>query len=383
MNIAIVTDDLTSATDGLVAFAEAGWSVKVWRRMRVDIPHSSADVISIDMASRTCTPAEAIRRVTAAGSAVARAQMVVKQFDSTLRGHVVAETLGLWRAIGKRGVVVAPAFPAAGRTTVGGSQLVDGIPVHRSAYSRDALNPVLCSDLRRMFETEGGVEVGTTLADGTLVTVLDAQTESDLDGIAAQCINRTELLLAGSTGLVRALARCYGRGPNTSNRVTPESSRALIVVGSVNPQSRDQLDLLVGASVPVFTLSIDDDPSLVAREIAMSLDMAPSAALTTPITRADPLRMVEHLSRTVAQLVERREVDGLVVTGGDTMAAILDCLGTSSLTVCHELEPGVPLCVLDGSHRVPLVSKAGGFGSREVLLRALKMLVPNQIKVTV
>lgn len=121
MKIAIVTDDLTSATDGAAGFAERGWSTKVIRGASISAGSESIDLLSVDVASSSCAREEACRRVAAAGLAVTTAAVIVKQFDSTLRGHVAAETLALLRATKRHRVVVAPTFPAAGRTTINGS----------------------------------------------------------------------------------------------------------------------------------------------------------------------------------------------------------------------------------------------------------------------
>lgn len=375
LKIAIVTDDLTSATDGAVAFTEAGWSVKVVRGLPVG-RFLNADVVSIDVASRRHTTQEAVRRVTAAGAAIAHASTVVKQFDSTLRGHLAAETLALLRATGRRKAIVAPAFPAAGRTTRNARQYVHGTPVHETPYAYDPLNPVRSSDVRALFESEG-VQVGCTSTDRTPVIVLDSETEADLDAIAAEYIDHGDLLLAGSTGLVRALARQQCGGP-IQERTLPMSDRVLIVVGSVNAQSRDQLEVLRRASTPVFTLSVEDSSSAMAERIASTFHSAHAVALTTTIQPVDPHRIANHLSQVVAQLLEQARIDALVITGGETMTVILDRLGTRSLTVCREIEPGIPLCRLNEPAGLPVICKAGGFGSTDILIKALQALQTSQ-----
>ena len=142
--------DVTSATDGAVALAEAGWAVQVVR----GAPAGSSPAVSIDLATRTLTQDEAVRRVKAVGPALSSARVIVKQFDSTLRGHVVAETLALLSATGRTRAVVAPAFALAGRTTVNGCQLVNGIPVGDSEYARDPLNPAISSDVTALFKAQ-------------------------------------------------------------------------------------------------------------------------------------------------------------------------------------------------------------------------------------
>ena len=73
--------------------------------------------VALDTDSRTKTAGFAAKRVLEAARAVRESPIVCKKLDSTLRGNVAAE---LSAALGatRRGRVVAPALPAASRTTV-------------------------------------------------------------------------------------------------------------------------------------------------------------------------------------------------------------------------------------------------------------------------
>jgi len=377
MQIAIVTDDLTSATDGSVALAEAGWAVRVNRGTVRD----TAAVVSVDMASRTSAREEAIRRATAVGGKLADVPIVVSQFDSTLRGHVAAETLALFRASGRRRVVVAPAFPSAGRFTINGCQFVDGVPVADSAYARDPLNPVQCSDVVALFRAEG-VSASLSAGDAPIVLVRDARTETELDLVIKEYADRPDVLLAGSTGLMRALARSgpkpQGSAPGLA--CIQPSQKALVVVGSVNERSRQQLEFLTqGRSPPVFTIETSDNVSLTANRIAAGFETVPVVAVTTARTPGDPHNFARKLSGVTRELIEASVIDALIVTGGETFGAILDCLGTTSLDVLREIEPGVPLCRFERQKPVLAISKAGGFGSPEVFSKALQVLFQGPV----
>ncbi|MBK3408974.1 nucleotide-binding domain containing protein, partial [Methylobacterium ajmalii] len=64
----------------------------------------------------------------------------------------------------------------------------------------------------------------------------------------------------------------------------------------------------------------------------------------------------------------------LVATGGETAAALLARFGVDGLALVDEIEPGVSLGVTRGRLRVPIVTKAGAFGSEDTLLRAVHHL---------
>ena len=65
---------------------------------------------------------------------------------------------------------------------------------------------------------------------------------------------------------------------------------------------------------------------------------------------------------------------GLLLTGGETARAVCQTLGCTRLWLGGEVEPGIPWSrMVDG--RLPgmrVVTKAGGFGGEESLVRALR-----------
>jgi uncharacterized protein YgbK (DUF1537 family) len=62
---------------------------------------------------------------------------------------------------------------------------------------------------------------------------------------------------------------------------------------------------------------------------------------------------------------------GLVLSGGDTARELATALAAPAIRAVGTLEPGIPLGVLTGPHRHPVVSKAGGFGGPDSLITAV------------
>ena len=66
---------------------------------------------------------------------------------------------------------------------------------------------------------------------------------------------------------------------------------------------------------------------------------------------------------------------GLIATGGETARALLDALGIDRLRVLGEVEPGLPFSVADcWKHPLPVITKAGAFGSPRALIRCREFL---------
>ena len=146
--MAIIADDLTGAADTGVQLARAGYRTAVAFRGAPIPPADDLDAVALDTNSRALPAGFAAKRVVEAGHAVRHAQVVYKKLDSTLRGPIAAELSAASGASGRDRVVVAPAFPATGRTTVDGVQLVRGVPVHETEVKDDPRTYLHCSPPR-------------------------------------------------------------------------------------------------------------------------------------------------------------------------------------------------------------------------------------------
>ena len=277
---------------------------------------------------------------------------------------------------------MAPAFPATGRTTVGGVQLVDGEPVHRTRFARDPVSPVLESDLVRLLgarHVAAGASPAAALAAGGLV-VCDAETEEDLEALVRAVPDPA----VGAVGRLGRAGRRARRGPSRRRARTSADEDedaggpVLVVVGSANATAREQIARLVEAGVPAAPLRLE---RLGAGEAAAAAPRAPrrrsrrpASASCIPSGRGTapicPARIAAALADAAAAAAERAAVGGLVLTGGDTAVHVARRLGATGLLVEDELEPGVVVGRLLGPRRYRIVTKAGGFGSPDALRTA-------------
>ena len=127
----MLADDLAGAHDAAIPFAKRDFAVAVLSDPERLDRFDSADLIVLNTNTRSCGEAEAADRVGAACEAIrARSgSLIYKKIDSTLRGHVGFEIDLVCNRMGFDLAVCAPAFPEMGRTTVGGYQLLHGVPV--------------------------------------------------------------------------------------------------------------------------------------------------------------------------------------------------------------------------------------------------------------
>jgi D-threonate/D-erythronate kinase len=338
--IALLADDLTSAADGAAPFVARGLAAAVGRRK---LPDGGAALAAVDSGSRSASAAQAYDVVAQWSAQLAGRTVFYKTVDSTLRGHVTQELAACFKASGRTSLVFAPAFPAAGRTTVNGIQLVDGVPVSETVYGRDPVHPARHAALAEL--------IPDCIVD---VTLLDAATQEELDAQVAAINHPESVLWVGSPGMALALARRFApakaAAPLMDGMDGPAGTGGdvLIVIGSANPRSHRQADYI--RELPGVTL------------------------LRGPAAReSDPAALLRRIAQDAAQAFQQPRFGALIATGGDTMEAVLDLLGVDEFDILRELDPGFPLgrARLDDGRSFLLAMKAGGFGTDDALARAV------------
>ena len=154
--LGIIADDITGAMDSSGYFANQGFSTVVTLDSNFT---SDATVLAITTNSRAEDPDIARKRVRQAMRKMA-GRVVYKKIDSTLRGNICEELEVTIQERNYQKVVVAPAFPAMGRTTVNGVLLVNGVPVAESQFANDPILPVTVSSIPSLLKESLHRKVG-------------------------------------------------------------------------------------------------------------------------------------------------------------------------------------------------------------------------------
>ncbi|MBT2440651.1 four-carbon acid sugar kinase family protein [Streptomyces sp. ISL-36] len=384
--IAVLADDLTSAGDGAAPFRRAGHRARALLSTPETLPDTAEGVIAVDLGSRLLVEAEAVSRTERAARRLAGAELLLKTVDSTLRGHLAAEIRAAHAGSERRAVVIAPAFPAEGRTTLRGIQYVRGVPVHETEFARDPAHPVRTSDLADLLPEADLVDpddlggLPELIEKGGLF-VCSAETDADLDRLVSSAPRPGDVLWVGSPGLAAALARRHPRTPATAPHGLPTVLRPLVAVGSAHPASRRQLELL--RTRKDVACADSDDPGAAVE--ALRRASAPVLVAHTPDERraaTDSDTLTRDLALVVKELVADGSADGLVLTGGESAVMVLEALGTAGIELYDEPEPGIARGLLLGRPPIPVLIKAGGFGDRITLDRLCRLLVAGVDHVT-
>ena len=405
--LAILADDLTGAADTGAPFAAAGRPTLALLSPDAPATVPSADVIVLTSQSRALPPDAAMTATRRCATRIAEwcqgddSVRVYKKIDSTLRGHPALELRVLMDALGAPAALVAPAFPAQGRTTVRGRQLVDGVPIERTAFAQEAAT----SSLRDLFArvTDGAVAMLSRadlqrgvghLADRLTrereirLWIADAEDDSDLAVVADAALASPLRVLCGSSGLARAMAGVTAHMPVPAHADNVEAP-VLVVAGSRHAATTAQVAaLLRGGAVgvwPEVAFLESGDPLGAAQAVAHAVDVLArgrSVVLSTarlPEVCANRVDVAARLAAIAAAACDRVRVLGLVLTGGDTAAAVCDALGASGFWLTDEVMPGMAMGTLVGGRHpaLPIVTKAGGFGDDDALRHAVAFLGPT------
>jgi D-threonate/D-erythronate kinase len=424
--LAIIADDLSSATDCGAQVVRSGLSVIV-PLYGYSLPSqvSGAQVISVDTDSRSLPADRAHAKVRiAAGQLVADGCMhFYKSVDSTLRGNLGAEIEAVLDIVKPDCALIAPAFPKYGRTTVDGVQYLHGRPLNETEFGTDPTAPVKDADIsRRLAEgsrrksgrlTLDKIRAGplqiedavrTLLADGIELVVVDIAEQDDLKRI---CLGLSQsdlrIVWVGSTGLAEfvPLAWEVTSSSDTFNQDHPLDLRpALALVGSASETTREQLRYAkINNQLNIISLDaarMIQNGTTAAGELEQAgsnlrtaIDSGHDAALVVSASRDEiaatqqlgvklnlspgqvAQRIVDGLAQVGGMLVREGCISGIVATGGDTANALCNALGAEALEILGEVEAGIPIMRLMGERSLPLVTKAGGFGSLAAMGDAL------------
>ena len=350
---------------------------------------------------------------------------VVLRGDSTLRGHLLEEYLGV-RSVVASGrwpvLLLAPALPAAGRITVDGVHLFvrDGVPtpLHETEYANDGVFAYSSARLldwaeersAGLFRAGDGAELslaalrvgGHATVSNTLCELSargrpaafapDAETEDDLAliaaGLAGAETQGCEVIVRCAPAFAGVLAGTTARGPAP----LPGGQRVLVVCGSYVPQTTRQLarlrdaypDAVLEADVGAL---VDGDHEAEARRLCRRtselLDRIGLAVVATPRERPGTALTLEAGNRVAAGLAGVvtgvvPHPDVIIAKGGITAAVTLrDGVGAAEAEVVGPVEPGVSRWSArwPGGERLDYLVVPGNVGDDELLARLVAGIV--------
>ncbi|MES0266527.1 D-threonate kinase [Citrobacter sedlakii] len=413
MKMIVIADDFTGSNDTGVQLAKKGARTEV---MLTPEQKSSrrADVLVINTESRAIPAEQAAKAVAQALAPWCEGEtlpLVYKKIDSTFRGNVGAEVTAAMRAANRTLAVIAAAIPAAGRTTRDGLCLVNGTPLLETEFASDPKTPILSSRIAELIALQSDIPVHDVslddvrrgqlsallrafAAEGECMVVVDAVEDRDLSLIAqAICEQATLPLLVGAAGLANAL-------PVRMFMQEKQELPVLVVAGSMSEATRRQVEKALcqaRASVVdidasrLISAQAEQEIAAVVEQACALLDRQQHTILRTSRS-ADDRQMIDalcteagvsrqqlgemlsqRLGTITLRIIEQARIGGLFLTGGDIATAVASALGAEGYRIQSEVAPCIPCGTFVNSEidDLPVITKAGGFGSDSTLCDAL------------
>ena len=413
MKMIVIADDFTGSNDTGVQLAKKGARTEVMLTP-AQKPSRRADVLVINTESRAVPAAQAalaVQQALAPWCTGAITPLVYKKIDSTFRGNVGAEVTAAMRAANRKLAVIAAAIPAAGRTTRNGLCLVNGLPLLETEFASDPKTPIISSRIAELVALQSDIPVHevsleevrrgelsarlTAFADeGECMVVVDALDDRDLSLIAqAICEQKALPLLVGAAGLANAL-------PVRMFMQEKQELPVLVVAGSMSEATRRQVDKalcqnrakVVDIEAPkLASAQFEQEMASVVEQACALLSRQQHTILRTS-RRAEDRQMIDTLCRKLGmsrqalgerlsqrlgaitlRIIEQARIGGLFLTGGDIATAVASALGAEGYRIQHEVAPCIPSGTFVNREidDLPVITKAGGFGSDSTLCDAL------------
>lgn len=420
--IGIVADDLTGANDTALQFFIKGSNTEIIFDTDENIQnHPNVGTFALTTESRNINAKEAAQKVWEGAKKLKdnlSVEYFYKKIDSTLRGNIAVETLAMLDAIGYDAAVIAPAFIREGRITIGGYQLLKGVPIERTDAARDSYAPIYDSYIPDILKKQvnesfydsiatiqlnvvakGAGPITTKLNElvsgGKKLIVIDAVSAIDLEQIVlAITKSQYNILPVGSAGLANALGNVWLPLNNSEpvQKIIPKLPK-LILSGSKNSMTTAQINKLLLDDDIDNVYSIDlklqdilsNDSDAMAERIIHNFgkdniviahvskiqdetqeEKGKEKLIDEGITKEMLASMITDYLANIAQKVKKMSECILITIGGETSYKCTNAVNCEYLQVVDSILPAISLCM--DSNAGFIVTKSGNMGSITALV---------------
>ena len=423
--VGIIADDLTGANDTALQFHLRGANTQILLDDEIEpLNIAGTQTWAISTESRNVTPHEAYEKVkhtVKMFSEVLKQDYYYKKIDSTVRGNIAVETLGILEVLKWDAAIVIPAFPSEGRVTVGGYHLLKGVPIERTEMARDPHSPIFESHLPTLLKSQlpeefhglvASLDLSTVMKgagpiirklneyikDGKKLIIADAVSTTDIEQLVL-AIDKSEynILPAGTAAAARAFSNVWFSDIETDHikKLMPELPK-FIVSGSATQITANQIDrleqgddfdentLVISLDLETVLGGVKDDlvnrvvSNLAENNIVVvhtshlirNFDGFSDESLRAELTKAELAGVItDFLSELTRQVVSKKDLI-LITLGGETSYKCCAEIGATQLQLIDEVAPAIALCLDHNAQWI--VTKSGNLGGVNTLIEILR-----------
>lgn len=422
--VGIIADDLTGANDTALQFHLKGANTQILLSDEIEpFNIKGTQTWAISTESRNVEPEIAYEKVVKAAKMMSEKlnpDFFYKKIDSTIRGNIAVEVLGILSVLDYDASIIVPAFPGEMRTTVGGYHLLKGIPIERTEMARDPHSPIFESHLPTLLKSQlapeyqnliGQIELKTVMKgagpilqrinelinDGKKLIVIDAVSTVDIEQITlALKKSENKILPTGTAAFAQGLSEFWFADFDCDHIIkTFPTLPKFIVSGSATQITANQIEKLENSEEFENVLSISFDLQTVLAGVTDELvdrivsnlnfdntvvvhtsklikdfDGFSDDSLNAELTKANLASVItDFLAQLTKKVLEKKEAI-LITLGGETSYKCCSAIGAYQLQIVDEVAPAIALS-LDHNARW-IVTKSGNLGGANTLIDILK-----------
>lgn len=374
--IAVIADDFTGA-------AEIG-GVGLRNRLKVvieteNIQNSDADLIIIATDTRSLQANEASEHIIKITERLLKfkPEFIFKKVDSVLRGNITKELIAQIETTHQKRSVIIAANPNFKRIIRDGVYYIDNVPLERTWFSSDPEYPVRSSSVLEILGSSVkwpliSLKPEDKMPDNGFI-VGDVNDMDDFQKWSRQIDDKT--LPAGSSGFFNALLEeRHIMGNKKDPDFIPFGKKALYVLGSTYPKEADFLKKLEENGNYISNIPdeiyynknfdrchLDSWADDIIKGIVEHKKVIASI-LHSPSQETDiSFRIRENIGELIKKVLERIELNELLIEGGSTTSVVLKYLNINKLIPIQELDTGVIRMKIDEFPNLCITTKPGSY----------------------
>lgn len=422
--VGIIADDLTGANDTALQFHLKGANTQILLADEIEpLNIKGTQTWAISTESRNIEAEKAFEKVVKASKMFTEKlnpDFIYKKIDSTIRGNIAVEVLGILSVTDFETSVIVPAFPAEMRTTVGGYHMLKGVPIERTEMALDPHSPIMESHVPTLLKNQlteeyqnliGQIELKTVMkgagpilqrinelvAEGKKLIVADAVSTVDIEQIAlAIKKSDTKILPTGTAAFAQALSEFWFADLDSEHIIkTFPNLPKFIVSGSATQITANQIEKLensdefenilaisfdlqtVLAGVTdelveriVSNLNFDNTVVVHTSKLINDFDGFSDTSLNAELTKANLANVItDFLAELTKRVLDKKEAI-LITLGGETSYKCCSAIGAYQLQLVDEVAPAIALSLDHNAQWI--VTKSGNLGNSDTLIDILK-----------
>ena len=424
-SIGIIADDLTGANDTALQFHLAGANTEIILFPDDNVTaDKTVQAWAIPTETRNIAPEEAyekVKKITAFMKDKLDIELFYKKIDSTIRGNIAVETLGMLQVLEMDAAIIIPAFPNEGRVTVGGYHLLKGVPIEKTEMASDPHYPIYDSHIPTILEKQigeeykdiiGSIELKTVLKgagpvlnsinelvkEGKKLIVVDAVSITDIEQVVL-AIDKCnyKILPCGSAGAAQAISKLLFPDNIAAEEMKHLNSMPkLVIAGSATQLCANQVKKLIESdeieNTYSVSLTVNDFIDGISEETYQRIKerLVPNTVVVihaSEINQTENLQtlLIEHeltkkqfatkivdiLADLAGRLIKEKNFM-LIAVGGETSFECCNKLQSKTLKIIDSVAPAIPLCIDDKNQMI--VTKSGNLGNINTLVEILKYI---------